>query len=115
MKKDRITKYYGMKSRGQSVSDFFQAIFSPCAMSNFGEYLEYKSLFLWSSLEVWQMQDLQTSAYHVTVSSVDAEKDNCQLSKKKVWKRGSWSSNKAEALINAEEKIFFMKLKHTGS
>ena len=35
------------------------------------------------------MQDLQTSAYHVTVSSVDAEKDNCQLSKKKVWKRGS--------------------------
>ena len=46
MKKDRITKYYGMKSRQQSVSDFFQAIFSPCAMSNFGEYLEYKSLFL---------------------------------------------------------------------
>ena len=47
MKKDRITKYYGMKSRRQSVSDFFQAIFSPCAMSNCGEYLEYKSLVLW--------------------------------------------------------------------
>ena len=28
------------------------------------------------------MQGLQTSAYHVTVSSVDAEKDNCQSSKK---------------------------------
>ena len=115
VKKDRIKKYHGMKSRRQSVSDIFWAIFSLCAMSNFGEYLEYKSLFLWSSLEVWQMQDLQTSAYHVTVSSADAEKDNRQSSKKKVWKRGSWSSNKAEALINAEEKTFFMKLKHTGS
>ena len=47
MKKDRIKKYCGIKSCRptllQSVSDFFRAIFSLCTMSNFGEYLEYKS------------------------------------------------------------------------